>query len=48
MEEKRADTKPLSFIGKSEIAQKAETAEARAEDATKAMQEYIERGERRQ
>lgn len=31
MEEKRADTKPLSFIGKSEIAQKAETAEARAE-----------------
>lgn len=24
MEEKRADTKPLSFIGKSEIAQKAE------------------------
>lgn len=28
MEEKRADTKPLSFIGKSEIAQKAETAEA--------------------
>ena len=98
MEEKRADTKPLSFIGKSEIAQKAETAEARAEaekeakrkaeentqefrlvfgtagkypdgtswerdatpeeasrafnaqaeDATKAMQEYIERGVRRQ
>ena len=30
MEEKRADTKPLSFIGKSEIAQKTETAEATA------------------
>lgn len=30
MEEKRADTKPLSFIGKSEIAQKAEPAEATA------------------
>lgn len=30
MEEKRADTKPLSFIGKNEIAQKAETAEATA------------------
>ena len=31
MGDKRADTKPLSFIGKSEIAQKADTLEARAE-----------------
>lgn len=31
MRDKRADTKPLSFIGKSEIAQKADTLEARAE-----------------
>lgn len=31
MGNKRADTKPLSFIGKSEIAQKADTLEARAE-----------------
>ena len=31
MGDKRADTKPLSFIGKSEIAQKADTLEARTE-----------------
>lgn len=31
MGDKRADTKPVSFIGKSEIAQKADTLEARAE-----------------
>lgn len=68
MGDKRADTKPLSFIGKSEIAQKADTLEApdfppevleqaeeagrafdaQAEEATRAMQDYIERGERRQ
>ena len=31
MGDKRADTKPLSFIGKSGIAQQADTLEARAE-----------------
>lgn len=42
MEEKRADTKPLSFIGKSEIAQKAETAEVRAEAEREAKQKAEE------
>jgi len=42
MEDKRTDTKPLSFIGKSEIAQKAETIEARAEAKKEAKREAEE------
>ena len=38
----RADTKPLSFIGKSEIAQKADTLEARAEAKKEAEQKAEE------
>lgn len=44
--------KPLGLVkadtGILEHAVKAESGHAQAEDATKAMQEYIERGERRQ
>lgn len=42
MRDKRADTKPLSFIGKSEIAQKADTLEARVEAKKEAEQKAEE------
>lgn len=53
--DKRADIKPVSFIGKSEIAQRPDTLEARAEaskvfnaqaeEATKAMEASLYKGE---
>lgn len=42
MEQRNADIKPLSFIGKSDIAKKAEFAEARAEARKEAKRQAEE------